>query len=61
MVNRIPMLRPDELTELKMAFNDALNALDFAASEGFEWPTDPITPGIKAVLKRYGTATDVTS
>lgn len=36
--------------QLLEALNDALDAIDFAHAEGFEWPTDPYTP---AILKIY--------
>ena len=35
-----------EVEALRTALGDALDAIDFARSEGFEWPTDPYTPAI---------------
>ena len=35
-----------EVEMLRTALGDALDAIDFARSEGFEWPTDPYTPAI---------------
>ena len=42
-----------ELIAFKIAFGDALDAMDFAASEGFEWPKDPITANVRHVLDTY--------
>ena len=38
------------LAEWKLAAGDALDAMDYAHSEGFEWPKDPITVNMKAVM-----------
>ncbi len=46
-----------ELLAFKLAYMDALSAVDFAASEGFEWPVDPITPDIKYVSNTYAVNT----
>ena len=35
-----------EVEALRTALGDALDAIDFARTEGFEWPTDPYTPAI---------------
>jgi len=35
-----------EIEALRTALGDALDAIDFARTEGFEWPTDPYTPAI---------------
>ncbi len=37
-----------QVLELRTALEDALDAIDFARTEGFEWPTDPYT---RAILK----------
>ena len=43
----------EELHALRLAYKDALDAMDFAASEGFEWPKDPYTPNIKFMQEFY--------
>lgn len=39
--------------DLKLGFGDAYDAMDFAASEGFEWPKDPVTINIKQVVSAH--------
>lgn len=39
---------------LMLAFGDAIDAIGFAAAEGFEWPSNPFTSNIKYVIKKYG-------
>lgn len=35
-----------EIEMLRTALGDALDAIDFARTEGFEWPTDPFSAAI---------------
>ena len=44
-----------ELIDFKLAWGDAIDAMDYAASEGFEWPKDPITSNIRHVIDTYCT------
>jgi hypothetical protein len=43
-----------DIVELKIAFYDAFDAIDYAASEGFEWPKDPVTSEMIFVSVKYG-------
>ena len=50
--NRVAVLESDArvhealLRDERTALEDALDGIDFARTEGFEWPTDPYTPAI---------------
>lgn len=37
------------LRTVRSALGDAMDAIDFAHTEGFEWPADPYTPAILKV------------
>ena len=59
----MPAAQEKEIIELKekllsfmLAYMDMADAVDYAASEGFEWPSDPITPDVKYVMDTYGSA-----